>query len=303
MAQLHMLRRLFDKYLPWVFLGLMGAMWGLSFSLGKIAVDAGIKPFGISQFQATVSGLILLVITLIRRKPLGELKDKFGFILVIAILGAAVPGVLFYLAAGHVQAGVLAITVALIPLLTYGASIPLRIEAFNKIRFLGLVFGVVAILFIALPENSLPDRAALPWILLACVSSVCYALENIILGFKSAVTIGAIRMSMGMNLLAGVLLLPFTIYTDSLYIPALPLEMGDLAVFGLAIISVVAYTMFVMSVAKFGAVFASQTGYLVTLAGVLWGILIFGESHSVWVWFSLVCMIIGLALVNPKKEA
>ncbi len=285
---------------PWVFLLVMGTAWGLSFSLGKIAVAEGAKPFGISQFQVLVSGLILLGITLVRRKPIREMKDKLGFIFIIALLGAAIPGVLFYFAAPHVPAGVLAITVALIPLMTYGFSIPLKMEKFSMIRFMGLVFGVIAIGLIALPENSLPDRAAIPWILLACISALCYAVENIILGFKSALTIGPIRLAMGMNLMAALALLPITILTDSVFIPSFPPQVVDLAVMGLAIITVVAYTMFVMSVGLFGPVFASQTGYLVTLAGVFWGILIFDESHSVWVWLALGAMIIGLALVTPR---
>ena len=292
---------LVQKMIPWVFLLIMGAVWGLSFSLGKIAVESGAKPFGISQFQVTVSGLILLAITLIRKKPIRELKHQIRFIFMIALLGAAIPSVLFYYAAAHVPAGVLAITVALIPLMTYGFSIPFKMEKFSGIRFFGLVFGVIAICFIAMPENSLPDRSALPWILLACISAVCFAVENIILGLESAMTIGPIRLAMGMNLLAAVLLLPITLMTNSLFIPSFPPQTVDLAVMGLALITVVAYTMFVMSVGLFGPVFASQTGYLVTLAGVLWGILIFDESHSIWVWLSLVSMIIGLALVTPKR--
>jgi hypothetical protein len=34
----------------------------------------------------------------------------------------------------------------------------------------------------------------------------------------------------------------------------------------------------------------------------MWGILIFNDSHSVWVWLSLVVMIIALALVTPDRE-
>lgn len=281
----------------------MGVAWGLSFSLGKIAVESGIAPFGISQFQVTISGVILLIFTVMRKKPIVELKNYLGFITIIALLGAAIPGVLFYIAAPHVQAGVLAITVALIPLITYGLSIPLRIEKFSKLRFMGLVFGIIAILAIALPENSLPNKAAVPWIMLACLSAVCYALENIILSFKPALSIGPIRLSMAMNLVAAVILLPITLLSGSLYIPQLPLGAGDYATIGLALTSVVAYTMFVLSVAKYGAVFASQTGYLVTLAGVFWGMLIFSESHSLWVWFALASIIIGLALVTPKDNA
>ena len=281
----------------------MGTAWGLSFSLGKLAVEHGAKPFGISQFQVMFSGIILLIITLARRKPLRDVRGKLGFIFIVALLGAAIPNVLFYHAAPHVPAGVLSITVALIPLMTYGFSIPLKRERFSVIRVVGLVFGVIAICFIALPENSLPDRAALPWILLACISALCYAIENIILGFKSAITVGPIRLAMGMNLMAAAALLPFAFMTDSIFVPSFPPQTVDFAVLGLGLITVVAYTMFVMSVAMFGSVFASQVGYLVTLAGVFWGILIFDESHSLWIWLSLATMIIGLALVTPRKTA
>jgi drug/metabolite transporter (DMT)-like permease len=289
------------RFLPWLFLLFMGTAWGLSFSLGKLAVEHGAKPFGISQFQVMFSGIILLIITLARRKPLRDMRGKLGFIFIVALLGAAIPNVLFYHAAPHVPAGVLSITVALIPLMTYGFSIPLKRERFSVIRVVGLVFGVIAICFIALPENSLPDRAALPWILLACISALCYAIENIILGFKSAITVGPIRLAMGMNLMAAAALLPFAFMTDSIFVPSFPPQTVDFAVLGLGLITVVAYTMFVMSVAMFGSVFASQVGYLVTLAGVFWGILIFDESHSLWIWLSLATMIIGLALVTPRK--
>ena len=134
-----------QKALPWAFLLFMGTAWGLSFSLGKMAVENGAVPFGVSQFQFMVAGVALLLITLIRRKPIAMLKDKLGFIFIVAILGGAIPSVLFYFAAPHVPAGVLSITVALIPLMTYGFSIPMKLERFSVIRFLGLAFGVLAI--------------------------------------------------------------------------------------------------------------------------------------------------------------
>ena len=288
--------------LPWACLLFMGTTWGLSFSLGKIAVEEGIGAFGVSTIQSLLSGMILLAITLVRGKELRVLLQYWRFILLIALLGAAVPSVIFYTAAPYVQAGILAITVALIPMMTYSASIPLKIERFSMRRFSGLLFGVGSILLIALPENSLPDRSAVPWIILACISSLCYAAENIILGFKSAINIGPIRLSMGMNLLAGIILLPIAFGTGQFYLPQFPLGIGDYAVLGLSVISVFAYTMFVFSVAKFGAVFASQTGYVVTLAGVFWGMAIFGEDHSIWVWTALAAMIIGLALVSPRQS-
>ena len=51
-----------------------------------------------------------------------------------------------------------------------------------------------------------------------------------------------------------------------------------------------------------GPVFASQTAYVVTLSGVLWGIMIFNDEHSLWVWLSLGVMMLALALVTPRKD-
>ena len=107
------------------------------------------------------AGIVLLFVNVIRGKSTQNMRDKLGFIFCIAMLGAAIPSVLFYYAAPHVPAGVLSITVALIPLMTYGFSIPLKLETFSVVRAVGLVFGVIAICLIALPENSLPDPATL----------------------------------------------------------------------------------------------------------------------------------------------
>ena len=52
-----------------------------------------------------------------------------------------------------------------------------------------------------------------------------------------------------------------------------------------------------------GPVFASQTAYVVTLSGVLWGMAIFSEAHSLWIWLSLLLMMVGLTLVRPRKAA
>jgi len=70
----------------------------------------------------------------------------------------------------------------------------------------------------------------------------------------------------------------------------------------MALITVSAYGMFLYLVIFAGPVFASQTAYVVTLSGVLWGIMIFNDEHSLWVWLSLGVMMLALALVAPRKD-
>ena len=60
---------------------------GTIFSLGKLAVENGAKPFGVAQFQVMFAGVVLLFITVIRRKSIQDMKDKLGFIFCVALLG------------------------------------------------------------------------------------------------------------------------------------------------------------------------------------------------------------------------
>ena len=273
------------------------------FLFGKIAVQKWRKALWCGSVSSDVCWHCSPFITVIRRKSIQHMKDKLGFIFCVALCWEPLSLLFCFIMQHRMFCGVLSITVALIPLMTYGFSIPLKLETFSVVRIAGLMFGVIAICLIALPENSLPDPAALPWILIACISALCYAVENIILGFKSALTVGPMRLAMGMNLMAAVTLLPITILTDSFFSPSFPPQNVDYAVIGLGLITVVAYTMFVLSVALFGSVFSSQVGYIVTLTGVFW---------DVYFWREPVCLDLAFALCrhdyrtrpcDPRKRA
>ena len=163
--------------------------------------------------------------------------------------------------------------------MTYGFSIPLKLEKFSVVRVAGLIFGVIAICLIALPENSLLIPCCATVDINRMHQRICYAVENIILGFKSALTIGPMRLAMGMNLVAAAALLPITILTDSFFSPSFPPQNVDYAVIGLGLITVVAYTMFVWSVALFGSVFSSQVGYVADLNWSVLGNVYFWRAH------------------------
>ena len=69
----------------------------------------------------------------------------------------------------------------------------------------------------------------------------------------------------------------------------------------LSAINVIAYVIFIELIRMTGPLFAAQMGYVVTASGVLWGIVIFGEMHSAWVWAALAVMFAGIALVHPRR--
>ncbi|MDG1939227.1 MAG: DMT family transporter [Paracoccaceae bacterium] len=288
--------------LPWITLGYMGIVWGLSFSLSKIAVGLGGTAVGLTFWTCLLTGLILLIFSWIRGQKLRfKLKD-LRVMLLLTFLGAMLPNMFFYYAASHVSAGILSITVTIIPIATYALSLLLKLEALSARRVTGVFFGVGAILVLVLPENSLPNKNEIIWVVVACLSSICYALENITLALRGIDGIGPVRLSCGINLLAALILGTFSFFTDNFMPIPLPVNSLTWTIIGLSLIGATAYTLFVLTVAKSGPLFASQVAFLVTISGVLWGMFLFGEAHSNWVWLSLVIMLIGMALVSPKSK-
>ena len=293
---------MFNKLLPWIGFAYMGAAWGLSFSLAKLLAIEGTTPIGIAFWQCLLAGLLLLGYVRYRGRPMVMTHPAIRLYIIIALLGTAIPSVCFYYAASRLPAGVLAITVTLVPILTYGLALLLRSEIFSARRLTGIMFGAVAIIFLVGPENSLPDRGSLIWVLLACFGSLCYAIETSYLAKRGTDDIGAIRLACGMNLFAAAILGIVAVPTGNMFMLDITNSLITVSIILLAIINATAFSVFVACIAVSGPLFASQVGYAVTLAGVFWGIALFGETHSMWVWASLVTMLVGLMLVSPRKQ-
>src|SRR5262245_60198462 len=163
----------------WGVLLTMGSTWGLSFSLARIAATAGVHPLSITFWEAAGAGGILLVVGLARGRLVPISRELVTLYVASGLLGMVIPGAIFFYAAAHVPAGVLSISIAIMPVLTFATSAILRLEAFMLVRIAGVVLGVVAIVLLVGPQQSLPDPAQLPWVLLSLIAAVCYAALNV----------------------------------------------------------------------------------------------------------------------------
>ena len=70
-----------------------------------------------------------------------------------------------------------------------------------------------------------------------------------------------------------------------------------------SLIHSVVYASYFWMVGRAGSVFAAQVAYLVTGFGVVWAMILLGESYSGWVWLALGLVLGGLFLVQPRKTA
>ncbi len=290
------------EFTPYLMVFAIGITWGVTFSLARIAAESGAHPIGLTFWQAAGGALVLLPICLFRRAlPRCNWQNIKRFT-VIALAGTAVPGILFFYAAAHVPAGILAISIALVPMLTYAFAWILGIDKYSTKRFLGIVLGFGAILLLSLPETSLPHPGMVKWMLLALIGSVFYTIENIYVDICIPQGTDLIALLTGGLLVAAFILTPLIYFQDAFVPLHYPFQSVEWAIITMAFVSSAAYTAFLYVVKKSGSVFASMAGYMITLAGVFWGMIFFGESHSGWVWAALVLMLGGMALVTPRAQ-
>ena len=250
-----------------------------------------------------LSIFLTLVIARLQGRPVPMDRQHIRNYLIVSVLASSIPSSCLMFAAGRVPAGVVSITIAIVPMLTYALAVGLGRESQSLVRLAGLFCGIGAILLLVLPEASLPDRSAVPWILVAAIAPTCHALNNINLSRPVMTDIHPLHIIFGANLFGAMTLLPLALATGHFFVPSLPFGTLEWTIVGNGVINVLAFLGFISVIQLAGPVFASQTGYLVTIAGVVWGMALFGESHSGWVSTSLTVMIIGLSLVSPRRAA
>ncbi len=289
-------------FVPYLMVFTIGITWGVTFSLARIAAEAGAHPIGLAFWQAAGGALVLLPVCLYR-KALPRINwQNCKRYLVIALAGTAVPGTFLFYAASRVPSGILAITVSLVPMLTYVFALILGIDKYANKRFVGIVLGFGAILLLSLPESSLPDPGMVKWMLLALLASVFYTIENIYVDISIPQGTDLVALLAGGLCVAALLLAPVASSQSAFVTPQYPFTEVEWAIIAMAFVSSTAYALFFYIVKKSGAVFASLVGYVITLAGVFWGMLFFEESHSIWVWAALATMLVGMAMVTPRER-
>ena len=119
-------------------------------------------------------GILGLVVCLRhQRLPVG--RGHLKVYSIAAICGTVLPNTASFTTAVHLPAGILSILISTVPMFAFPIALLFGIERFSWRRVAGLCLGLVAILLLAGPETSLPDRMAVIFIQIA---PIFYAFES-----------------------------------------------------------------------------------------------------------------------------
>jgi drug/metabolite transporter (DMT)-like permease len=284
-----------------VLLGL-GIGWGSTQALGKIAVSTGHGLFGLIFWQLVISVLALGTLRALRGGPMRVSRRAAGMAAAVALVGTLVPGTTFYLSIARLPAGIMSILIATVPLLAFPVAVLLGLDRFGLRRAAGLLCGFTGMVLIALPEVALPPGAQAAWLLLAMIGPLCYALEGNIIARWGTGGLDPLETILLASAVALTLALPLMLASGHWIDPRPPWGAPEAALVASALVNAAMYVGYVWLARAAGPVFAAQTGYVVTLAGVGWAMLLLDERFAPAVWLAAALLMAGLALVRPREE-
>ncbi len=286
-------------------LAALGIGWGLTQPLAKIAVSEGYQPLGLIVWQQAIVGVVLggIVWATARRRPRGA--RQWGACLAIALIGTIViiPNSASYRAAVFLPSGVLSILLSLVPMMAFPIALALGVDRFRWLRLAGLALGLLGVLILLAPGAALPDPAMIVFVPLAMVAPFFYAFEGNAVARWGTAGLDPIELLFGASVIGFALSVPMALATGQWIDPRPPWSLPDLALLLSSLVHGAVYTGYVWMVGRAGSVFAAQVSYLVTGSGIVWAMVLLGESYTAGIWMSAALIVAGMLLVQPRPKA
>lgn len=280
----------------------MGAGWGVTLPLTKIAVSTGYQHFGLIFWQFAIGAMFIAPICWIRGRRLPRSVPKWSVCAMVAVIGTIAPNSASYQAAVHLPAGVLSLLLSMVPMWAFPIALALGTDVFSKRRLAGLLLGLCGVFLILAPGAQAMNLPVF-WLLVGLISGICYGLEgNLVAKFGTA-GMDAFEVLYGASVIGAVVVLPVALVTNQWLAPVEATTPEGLAHVAGSVIHVLVYTAYVWMVGRAGAVFTVQVSYLVTGFGVLWAMVLLGEGYAPGIWAAMALMFAGMYLVQPRPKA
>ena len=263
----------------------------------KVAVEGGFEPFGIMVWQGVITLILAGGLAARMGPPRGG--AQWAICAQVAVLGTLIPHFASFTAVTHLPAGLVAIILSTIPIFALLMGLALRREVLSIARAAGLGLGFVAMAMIATSRGDMGGGTM--WaVAIGLLAPLCYALNSTLLAGRGMAGLHPLQAFAG----AAVIFLPVSVIGAAFMgqIKGIGADLPSLAVIATAVGHTIIYTGFLWLVTVAGAVFASQTAYLVTGFGILWSIILLGERYASGVWFALALLFVGLTLVRPVRS-
>jgi drug/metabolite transporter (DMT)-like permease len=283
-------------------LGLV-TLWGSSYLMVEFAL-ARWSPPQIAGLRIAAAALVLLPAVVLGGRSLPREPAAWGWYLVIALIGNAVPFFLIAWGQQHLESGLAGILAASTPLcvllLAHYVLPDERLQSRQAVAFL-LGFGGIVVLMGPDSLAALGGSGDRLWGQLAVFGGAfCYAVATVCARFVP--TSHPVVTSAGVMLLASALMGPWTATGLAASLPVAPralAALGFLGLLGTGLASILYFYLIVQT----GARFTSLLNYLVPVWAVGLGGLVLGETLPTSAWLALAMILGALFLMRGSAPA
>ena len=276
----------------------LAAMFGASFMMTKVAV-ADVPPATIALIRITIGAAMLFVVMLAVKQNLRSLLPHWKLIGFAGLTGSALPFFLISWGQARVDAGLTAILMAVMPLITLVlAHFFTGDEKLNIFKIIGFCFGLIGVAVLIGFDKlaSFGDETVRSYAIM--LAACCYAVHAILSKFLTDLPRYAV--SSAIYLVSVLLLLPFVLYLDAPW----QLSISGMSWFMLILLGIfptgLGMLMLFAIIERQGAGFLSQINFLVPVFGVLWAIALLNETLPPNALAALLIILAGVAIARIK---
>lgn len=280
---------------------LLGVIWGATFPIARVGVDAGADPFLLVAVDFLLAAAVMAPVAVLTRThlpPARRLAQSAG-LGALLIAGINLP---LYWGLRFTTGGTASIVyatspiISLLVLLLLGTSVELHRR---QAAALALGLGGVVLLGLATTGSSL--LAGLSALVAFAIGATCQGTGAVLVG--RARPAGEDHWGLTFQFLGGAtaafVALPFL--SRSPAFPLTAVTLGSVAYVG--ILSMAAgYTLFFDLIHRAGAVRANQVTFLNPVVAVVAGVLLFGERFEALEAVALGLIIVALVLMHPRPK-
>ena len=295
------------KSLAWLYLLLLGIIWGGSFILMKRGMHAmdGTNLFSSSQVAAlrmVIAGLVLLPITLLNLKQLKQKKDLI-FFACVGYFGNFFPAFLFTYAETGLSSGLTGVMNSLTPIFTILIGFMVFKHTISKFQLTGLIIAVVGVIFLILGGENVSFSGNLNQIIAVATATLCYAISVNVIKYKlseyKAIEIASIAF--GTTLIPSAIITYFSGAIDFLqHEPKAWEGLGFICILSV-VGTVIALFYFNKLIAISSTIFASSVTYIIPIVALFFG-LSDGESIHYLQVLAMFVILGGVFMVNRVER-
>lgn len=286
-------------WLPLALLLLLGFIWGTGYTLARYALTNGVSPLGYSFWQSL--GPAILLFTLAKKTP-SFTAAHWKYYFIAGLTGIAIPNTNMYFAAPHLPAGLLAVIVNTVPIMAYPIALLARTETFTAARFLGILLAMAGILFLILPNATIPAPYQTLWVLSALLTPLSFAFCAVFIARYCPPNQDSLSLAAGTLIFSSLLLSPLVICTGHFYHLHWPLTQPDAVIILEIFLSSAGYILFFQLIKIAGPVYYSLVDGIVGLTGLFWGYMIFHEHMNLWEGSAIFLILFALILVSKPQQ-